>query len=229
VLAYGEGQSASAVDLARNLADGTVPASFTSQGALYDKVITSQPSGDLAGYYKDASFRQVTGDTTTLPGATIVRDTTHQVPHIYGQTRQAAMYAAGYATAQDRLFLMDVLRRTAEGSTAELLGPSAVPADSAALGQFDLSPAELTAEATGTTSPFSGFRLTGFTNAEETQAGLAEKAPWLLQDRLVALGAEFVEGEPWAPHVVVDRSLYTGQNPASSGPLAERMLEALSA
>ena len=44
-----------------------------------------------------------------------------------------------------------------------------------------------------------------------------------------ALGAEFVEGEPWASNVVVDRSLYTGQNPASSGPLAERMLEALSA
>ena len=90
------------------------------------------------------------------------------------------------------------------------------------------APAALLAtEATGATSPFSGFRLTGFTNVEEAQAGLADKAPWLLQDRLVALGADFVEGEPWAPHVVVDRSLYTGQNPASSGPLAERMLEAL--
>lgn len=88
------------------------------------------------------------------------------------------------------------------------------------------APAALLAtEATGTTSPFSGFRLTGFTNVEEEQAGLAEKAPWLLQDRLVALGAEFVEGAAWAPHVVVDRNLYTGQNPASSGPLAERMLE----
>ncbi len=69
--------------------------------------------------------------------------------------------------------------------------------------------------------------MTGFTNAEEAQVGLAEKAPWLLQDRLVALGAEFEEGEPWAVNVVVDRSLYTGQNPASSGPVAERMLEAL--
>lgn len=90
------------------------------------------------------------------------------------------------------------------------------------------APAALLAtEADGGTSPFSGFRLTGFTNAEEAQAGLADKAPWLLQDRLVALGADFVEGEPWAPHVVVDRNLYTGQNPASSEPLAERMLEAL--
>lgn len=92
------------------------------------------------------------------------------------------------------------------------------------------APAALLATEThGAASPFSGYRLTGFTNAEETQAGLADKAPWLLQDRLVALGADFVEGEPWAAHVVVDRTLFTGQNPASSAPLAERMLEALSA
>lgn len=76
-------------------------------------------------------------------------------------------------------------------------------------------------------SPFAGYQLTGFTNAEEEQAGLAEKAPWLLQDRLVELGADFQEGEPWGENVVVDRTLYTGQNPASSGPAARKMLEAL--
>ncbi|MEO3783470.1 type 1 glutamine amidotransferase domain-containing protein [Actinocorallia sp. B10E7] len=76
-------------------------------------------------------------------------------------------------------------------------------------------------------SPFAGYRLTGFTNAEEIQAGFAEKAPWLLQDRLVELGADFREGEPWAPHVEVDRNLVTGQNPASSGPVAVELLEKL--
>ncbi len=147
VLAYGQGQSANAVDLARNQADGTVPPSFTSQGDLYDKVITEQPTGDdLSSYYKDSSFAEITGDTVTLDGAKIVRDAAHKVPRIYGETRAAAMFATGYATAQDRLFLMDVLRRTALGSTSELLGPSAVPADAATLGQFDLSPEELEAE-----------------------------------------------------------------------------------
>jgi putative intracellular protease/amidase len=71
---------------------------------------------------------------------------------------------------------------------------------------------------------FAGYRAAGFSNAEETQAGLAEKAPWLLQDRLVDLGVDYQEGEPWAPKVVVDRNLYTGQNPASSAPLAQRIL-----
>ncbi|MEU3771918.1 type 1 glutamine amidotransferase domain-containing protein [Streptomyces sp. NPDC032472] len=76
-------------------------------------------------------------------------------------------------------------------------------------------------------SPFAGRRLTGFTNAEETQAGLADRAKWLLQDRLVELGAEFQECEPWAPHVVVDGNLVTGQNPASSAPLAQELLTKL--
>ncbi|TJZ58830.1 type 1 glutamine amidotransferase domain-containing protein [Streptomyces piniterrae] len=77
------------------------------------------------------------------------------------------------------------------------------------------------------TNAFAGYRLTGFSNAEESQAGFADKAKWLLQDRLVELGADFQEGAPWAPNVVVDRNLVTGQNPASSGPLAVEILKAL--
>jgi putative intracellular protease/amidase len=77
------------------------------------------------------------------------------------------------------------------------------------------------------TSPFAGYKRTGFTNAEEAQAGLADKAKWLLQDRLVQIGADFQEGEPWAPKVVVDRNLVTGQNPSSSAPLADELLRKL--
>ena len=150
VLAYGEGQTANAADLAQNVALGTVPSSFTDQADLYNAVIKGQPktTADLSRYYKDSSFSVPAGGDVETPttGATIVRDPQHKVPHIYADTREAGMFAAGYATAEDRLFLMDVLRRTATGTTAELLGPSAVPDDSATLGQFDRSPAELTAE-----------------------------------------------------------------------------------
>ncbi|HZU59379.1 MAG TPA: penicillin acylase family protein, partial [Solirubrobacteraceae bacterium] len=69
-----------------------------------------------------------------------------QVPRIYGATRADAMWAAGYATAEDRLFFMDVLRHVAEGTEAELLGTSAVASDNAELGVQDDSPAQLTAE-----------------------------------------------------------------------------------
>lgn len=88
-------------------------------------------------------------------------------------------------------------------------------------------PAALLATERDGGSPFAGYRATGFTNAEETHAGFADKAAWLLQDRLTALGVDFQEGEPFAPHVVVDRTFYTGQNPASAAPLAEEFVKAL--
>jgi putative intracellular protease/amidase len=72
---------------------------------------------------------------------------------------------------------------------------------------------------------FAGYRLTGFTNEEEEQAGLAAKAPWLLEDRLREGGATVDIGEAWAPRVVEDRNVVTGQNPASSEPLARRIVE----
>ncbi|MFF1737433.1 type 1 glutamine amidotransferase domain-containing protein [Streptomyces sp. NPDC058247] len=77
------------------------------------------------------------------------------------------------------------------------------------------------------TNAFAGYRVTGFTNTEETQAGFADKAKWLLQDRLVNAGVDFQEGEPWAPKTVVDRSLVTGQNPSSAAPLAAELLKKL--
>jgi putative intracellular protease/amidase len=67
--------------------------------------------------------------------------------------------------------------------------------------------------------------MTGFANAEEEIAGLADKAKWLVETRLVDLGAEYSKAsEPFASHVVVDGELYTGQNPASSVAVAERIV-----
>jgi putative intracellular protease/amidase len=85
----------------------------------------------------------------------------------------------------------------------------------------------LTTGAPDAPSPFAGYRLTGLSNAEERLNGLADRAKWLLEDRLVELGVDYRAGEPFAPHVEVDRNLYTGQNPSSAVPLAEQVLAAL--
>jgi putative intracellular protease/amidase len=69
--------------------------------------------------------------------------------------------------------------------------------------------------------------VAAFTNAEEIQGGLADKAKWLLEDRLTEAGVQVQVAEPWAPHVIVDRNLVTGQNPASSAPLAAELLKKL--
>ncbi|MGW3338845.1 type 1 glutamine amidotransferase domain-containing protein [Streptomyces sp. NPDC001009] len=74
---------------------------------------------------------------------------------------------------------------------------------------------------------FAGYQVAAFSNAEETQAGFADKAKWLLETRLGEAGVDVQVGEPWAPKVVIDRNLITGQNPASSAPLAEEVLKRL--
>lgn len=79
-------------------------------------------------------------------------------------------------------------------------------------------------------SSFAGYKLTGLSNREELLNRFAKKAPWLLEDRLKEAGAEYSRRRiPLRPYMVVDRNLYTGQNPQSSQKLAERLVADLDA
>ena len=89
------------------------------------------------------------------------------------------------------------------------------------------APAAMLATRIRGVSPFAGYRVTAFTNDEEDGVGLAARARWLLEDELKELGVEFTRGEMWKPYTVVDRNLYTGQNPASAAVLAQQLLKAL--
>jgi penicillin amidase len=51
----------------------------------------------------------------------IARDTAN-VPHIFGETDADVFYGLGFAHAQDRLFQMMLLRRTAQGKLSEVFG-----------------------------------------------------------------------------------------------------------
>ncbi len=55
---------------------------------------------------------------------TIVRDN-WGVPHVYGTTRGDVEFGAGYAGAEDRLFLMDVLRHTGRAQLSSFVGGAA--------------------------------------------------------------------------------------------------------
>jgi acyl-homoserine lactone acylase PvdQ len=153
VLAGGEGQSVSATDLAANQADGTVPDTFINQQPLYVGVMpvagNLQPS-DLDTYYKPTTFGSMPGGVASvdepLPGAQIFRDKQFGMAHIYAGNRHDLMFATGYATAQERLFLMDALRRTAKGTLAGLVGASAAKGDAEQLTDQDFSDEELQAQ-----------------------------------------------------------------------------------
>ena len=74
---------------------------------------------------------------------------------------------------------------------------------------------------------FSGRAMTAFSDEEEAELGTADNAPWLLADTLRKSGARYEKGPNWGAYVVVDGNLLSGQNPASSAPLAEAVLAAL--
>ena len=151
VLAQGEGESIEAPELAANQASGELPDTFTNQQPLYVDIMpraaTLGPE-DIGRFYKDTRFGSMPGGvgstTTPRPGVTIFRDARFGMAHIYGTTRADLMFGAGYATAQERLFMMDAIRRTAKGTLAGLTGASAAEGDAEQLTDQDFSDEELT-------------------------------------------------------------------------------------
>lgn len=72
-----------------------------------------------------------------------------------------------------------------------------------------------------------GKRVTGFTNTEEEAVGLTKVVPFLVEDSLKKCGGLYERGPDWASYVVVDGTLVTGQNPASSAEAAQATLKLL--
>ena len=72
-----------------------------------------------------------------------------------------------------------------------------------------------------------GKTVTGFTNGEEEEVGLTKVVPFLVEDEMMRLGAIFSKIKNWGVHTVADGRLITGQNPASSGPAAMLLIDAL--
>ncbi len=116
-------------------AAGTYPPHSNDQLGMYSSLATSVPitEAQIPQFYKDATFGVPAGDvaSTESPeaGVTIERDSQFGVPHIYGDTRAALMFGIGYATAEDRLFFIDVLRHSGQGDLAQFAGGANVAMD----------------------------------------------------------------------------------------------------
>ena len=72
-----------------------------------------------------------------------------------------------------------------------------------------------------------GRKVTGFANTEEEAVQLTKVVPFLVEDELKAKGGFYSKGDDWAPYVVSDGLLITGQNPASLGPVAKALMNAM--
>jgi putative intracellular protease/amidase len=72
-----------------------------------------------------------------------------------------------------------------------------------------------------------GKNVTGFTNTEEEAVQLTKVVPFLVEDMLKEQGGNFSKAANWNVHVVKDGNLITGQNPASSNKVADKLYESL--
>ncbi|MGC4981662.1 penicillin acylase family protein [Streptomyces sp. DT193] len=134
ILPPGENGNATLAQILLNQVFGTQPGHAEDQLGPYG----SLPSGystltdaKINDFFNDASFGVASNqvESTTKPGGrtdvTIVRDKKTGVPHITGTTRYGTEYGAGFAAAQDRLWLMDVFRHVGRGQLTSFAGGAA--------------------------------------------------------------------------------------------------------
>jgi len=86
----------------------------------------------FAGYaFLKSTLPEYEGEVT-VAGLTaeveVIRDS-YGMPHIYATSDNDAYFALGYCMAQDRLFQMDLVRRTVNGRLAEIFGEQMLEAD----------------------------------------------------------------------------------------------------
>lgn len=88
-------------------------------------------SDQACNYWKDAALTLSDADAVSTRSLTAsegsqvtIRRDGWGVPYVDGQTRAAAQFGMGFAAAEDRLWLFDVLRNAGRGRASEYLGPS---------------------------------------------------------------------------------------------------------
>ena len=125
IFAPGQGEN---ITSQRQVTD--LPRSFASQAEMYRnlaRVADSVTNAELDSYYRRIDLAPVRSEnigSRERPkiGVTVVRDKTHNVPHVTGTTRADVMFGMGFARAQDRLWQMEVNRYSWRAQKSVLLG-----------------------------------------------------------------------------------------------------------
>ncbi len=191
---------------------GDFPEHYVDQLELYESLVHADDltDDDLATYFKDASFGVEPTDIDRVyaphDDVVVIRDKSYGVPHIYGLTRYATMYAQGFTTAEDRLFFMDVLRHVGRGRLAELIGYSDgfIGRDRDTVGSSPYTEADLTAQIEAFTDTPEGRSILADVSAyaDGVNAFMAELAdnPERNPVEYTLLG---IEPKPWVPEDAV--------------------------
>ncbi|GAA2810644.1 penicillin acylase family protein [Saccharopolyspora taberi] len=129
ILPPGQNGNATLAELAAHMLFGTRPKHSDDQIGKYDQLVPGYrelTTGTIDEFFNDNSFGvpddQVERRYQPRADVTVVRDKTAGIPHIYGTTRSGTTFGAGYATAEDKLFLMDAMRRAGRGEVTPFAG-----------------------------------------------------------------------------------------------------------
>ncbi|WP_317442464.1 penicillin acylase family protein [Streptomyces collinus] len=131
ILPPGENGNATLAQILLNQAFGTQPSHAEDQLGPYANLATGYSGltdAKINTFFNDASFGVPSDQvaSTERPAGrgdvTIVRDKKAGVPHITGTTRYGTEFGAGYAAAEDRLWLMDVFRHVGRGQLTGFAG-----------------------------------------------------------------------------------------------------------
>ncbi|MFJ2200254.1 penicillin acylase family protein [Streptomyces violaceusniger] len=129
ILPPGATGNATLADILANRVLGTHPEHSADQLGPYGDLASGYPTltdDKLTNFFNDSSFGvpadQVASVTKPRGDVTITRDKKTGVPHIQGTTREGTEFGAGYAAAQDRLWLMDLFRHVGRGELTSFAG-----------------------------------------------------------------------------------------------------------
>jgi acyl-homoserine lactone acylase PvdQ len=129
ILPPGENGNATLADILAHKVFGTRPAHASDQLGKYDSLAAGYgalTTDKIGQFFNDSSFGvppdQVESTTKPRADVTIVRDKKLGIPHVTGTTRPGTSFGAGYAAAQDRLWLMDLFRRVGRGQLTPFAG-----------------------------------------------------------------------------------------------------------
>ena len=129
ILPPGQNGNATLVEILGHQAFGTRPQHSSSQLDMYDDLVhhyDNLTEDRLDEFFLDSTFGvdpdDVDREYQPREDVTITRDSSHGIPHVHGTTREGTMFGAGYAAGEDRLFLMDILRRVGRGELTSFAG-----------------------------------------------------------------------------------------------------------
>jgi acyl-homoserine lactone acylase PvdQ len=132
ILPPGENGNATLADILANKVLGTRPAHTMDQLGPYASLASGYQNltdATITNFFNSSAFgvpsSQVASVASPRSDVTITRDKATGVPHIKGTTRSGTEFGAGYAAAQDRLWLMDLFRHVGRGELSSFAGGAA--------------------------------------------------------------------------------------------------------